>query len=59
MYEVTMQMIIRDNEMSAFKDLKYMVKREVKNPKDLVERQKSIIKGIDIQQPHQSYMTTS
>lgn len=38
MYELTMKMIIKDNEMCAFKDLKYMVKREVKNPKDLVDR---------------------
>ena len=38
MYEVTMKMIIQDHEMRAFKDLKYLVNREVNNPRDLIDR---------------------
>jgi hypothetical protein len=38
MYELTMSLIITDHELRAFKDYKYMVKREAKNPKDLVDR---------------------
>lgn len=38
MYEITMKMIIQDHELRAFKDAKYLVQREVQNPKDLVER---------------------
>lgn len=38
MYEVSMNLVIKDHEMRAFKDFKYMVKKEARNPKDLLDR---------------------
>ena len=43
--------------MRAFKDFCYMVKKEVHNPKDLVDRQKMLLKGVPIKNPHQAYVT--
>ncbi|CDW88079.1 UNKNOWN [Stylonychia lemnae] len=48
MYEITMKMVIQDHDLRAFKDSKYLVQREIQNPKDLVERQNSLLKGIEI-----------
>ena len=39
MHEVTMSLLIKDHEMRAFKDFRFMVKKEVRNPKDLLDRQ--------------------
>ena len=39
MHEISMSLIIKDHELRAFKDLRYMVKKEVRNPKDLLDRQ--------------------
>ena len=55
MYEVTMKMLIHDHELRAFKDSKYLVNREIKNPVDLVERQKSLLKGVEIKLPPNQY----
>lgn len=38
MYEISFSLIIQDHELRAFKDHKYMVKKEVRNPKDLIDR---------------------
>eukprot|EP00347_Sterkiella_histriomuscorum_P002771 403366863 len=59
MYEITIKMIINDHELRAFKDSKYLVKREIQNPKDLVERQNSLIKGTEIKEAPHNYENQS
>ena len=55
MYEVTMKMLIEDHELRAFKDLKYMTVKETQNPRDLVDRQNSLLKGIEIKTAPSNY----
>lgn len=51
MFEVTMRMIVRDHEMRAFKSIKYVEPREIYDPQDLIEHQKELVKGIEVQIP--------
>ena len=59
LYEVTFRMIVRDHELRAFKQTKFLEPREIYDPHDLIERQKELIKGTEIQVPEYlgKYMT--
>jgi hypothetical protein len=51
LYEITMRMIVRDHEVRAFKSIKFIEPREIYDPNDLIERQKELLKGTEIQVP--------
>lgn len=51
LYELTMRMIVRDHEVRAFKSIKFVEPREIYDPYDLIERQKELLKGTEIQIP--------
>ena len=46
-----MRMIVRDHEMRAFKSIKYVEPREIYDPNDLIEHQKGLVKGTEVQIP--------
>ena len=51
LYEVTLRMIVRDHEMRAFKQIRFVEPREIYDPIDLIERQRELIKGTEIKIP--------
>jgi hypothetical protein len=51
LYEVTLRMIVRDHEVRAFKQLRFIEPKEVYDPYDLIKRQKELMQGIEVSLP--------